>query len=108
MIEKKQSPCNLTLKKEIMEELNERRGENSAEELLTMLLGDGCEEGAHWKFRLFKYDESNRSFINRLNMVWVYPLYIVTIPFQWLILGRSGVDRNSLLGRALNYLLKIY
>lgn len=107
MIEKKKIAHNLTLKREIMAELNERRGENSAEELLTMLLGDGINEHTHWEFRLYKYREDKRTLVNRINMIWIYPLFILTIPFQWIITGSVGVSRNSFVGRAIDKLARL-
>lgn len=107
MMERKRSVYNLSLKREIMEELDCRRGDNSAEELLNMLLGDGCDERPSWKFKLYKYNECPRSFLNRLNMIWVYPIFISSIPIQWLILGSVGVNRDSKIGSILNRLVRL-
>lgn len=38
------------------------------------------------------------SFWQRLNRLWFVPLYILTIPFQWLIRGRMGFENSSKIG----------
>lgn len=37
-------------------------------------------------------------FWQRLNRLWFVPLYILTIPFQWLIRGRMGFETTSKFG----------
>ncbi|OAT32017.1 phage protein [Buttiauxella brennerae ATCC 51605] len=34
-------------------------------------------------------------FWQRLNRLWFVPLYLLTIPFQWLIRGRTGFSTTS-------------
>ncbi|EII0952634.1 hypothetical protein LMW55_004149 [Salmonella enterica] len=34
-------------------------------------------------------------FWQRLNRLWFVPLYLLTIPFQWLIRGRIGFETTS-------------
>lgn len=38
------------------------------------------------------------TFWQRLNRLWFVPLYLLTIPFQWLIRGRMGFESTSKLG----------
>lgn len=37
-------------------------------------------------------------FCQRLNRLWVVPLYLLTVPFQWLIRGRVGFEPSSKAG----------
>ncbi len=41
----------------------------------------------------------------RLNKIWFYPLFIITIPIQWLIRGKVGVSRDSKIGRIIEKLI---
>jgi len=38
------------------------------------------------------------TFWQRLNRLWFVPLYMLTIPFQWLIRGRMGFETTSKVG----------
>lgn len=38
------------------------------------------------------------TFWQRLNRLWFVPLYLLTIPFQWLIRGRMGFETTSKVG----------
>ncbi|ENQ9020762.1 TPA: hypothetical protein MJC48_22675 [Klebsiella pneumoniae] len=38
------------------------------------------------------------TFWQRLNRLWFVPLYLLTIPFQWLIRGRMGFETTSKTG----------
>ena len=38
---------------------------------------------------------------NRLAFLLILPFFIVTIPFQWLFLGKVGISQNSSFGRAI-------
>ncbi|MHC1795889.1 hypothetical protein LC177_22025 [Escherichia coli] len=37
-------------------------------------------------------------FWQRLNRIWFVPLYVMTIPFQWLFRGRVGFESTSKIG----------
>lgn len=50
--------------------------------------------------------KNKRKFIHRLNTCWVYPIFFITIPFQYLCLGRIGVNANTKLGSFINWLVK--
>jgi len=56
---------------------------------------------------VYKYESrSKRSFLNRLNLCWVYPLILISIPFQYLLFGSVGVNRNTRLGSIVDKLVK--
>jgi len=38
------------------------------------------------------------TFCQRLNRLWFVPLYLLTIPFQWLFRGQVGFENNSKIG----------
>lgn len=74
-------------------------------ELLEYMLGD--KEGWYrGSFIVYKYtDNSKRSVIQRINMLWVYPLFLLCIPFQWVCTGSIGVTQNSKIGKVLDKLV---
>ncbi|AMR57363.1 hypothetical protein vB_PsyM_KIL3b_0117 [Pseudomonas phage vB_PsyM_KIL3b] len=39
--------------------------------------------------------------VNRLNLLWVYPIWLVASPFLWVFTGSAGVDNHSKLGKFL-------
>ena len=38
---------------------------------------------------------------NRLAFLAILPFFVITIPFQWLLLGKVGVSQNSKFGRVI-------
>lgn len=48
------------------------------------------------------------SFINRLNCLWVYPLFVMIAPFRYLMFGNYRVDENSKFGKAIEYFIGEY
>lgn len=43
-------------------------------------------------------ESRDATFWQRLNRLWFVPLYLLTIPFQWLIRGRMGFETTSKTG----------
>jgi len=43
-------------------------------------------------------EQRDATFWQRLNRLWFVPLYLLTIPFQWLIRGRMGFETTSKVG----------
>jgi hypothetical protein len=41
----------------------------------------------------------------RLNRLWVYPIFLCTLPLQWIIRGETGVETESDLGVILTKLI---
>ena len=103
MIEKKKKIQYIHIKREIIAELGE---DNSAEALLDNLLGNR----GHWvnsDYRIFKYEDvQKRSIWNRLNYIWVWPLFILSIPFSWVLTGTWGLTRDSKIGKVVDWLVK--
>ena len=79
----------------------------TAEEVLTYMIGDED----HWtggEYAVYRYNkEKKRTFIQRLNMLWLFPLFFLSIPFQYLLTGDWGVNRNSKTGKVINWLVKL-
>ena len=100
MIEQKKKRQSYYDKREI---LSKFEGTPSGEDVLDYLLGDmdWCDS----EYTLYKYEHSYRSFVNRLNLIWVYPLFFISIPFQWLFRGVIGFSRDSKIGRLVNKLV---
>jgi hypothetical protein len=92
----------------IIKEAKEANGTKkpTAEEVLTYMMGDsdGWRNG---DYVVYKYTKSTkRTFLQRFNMLWVYPLFILAIPFQFLFVGDIGLNRNSKIGRLVDRLVK--
>ena len=71
----------------------------SAGDLLDYLLEDS-------EYTIRKYNHTQKSIFNRINMLWVYPLFLIMVPFQWLLCGDTGFKRESRIGRVLDFLVK--
>ena len=101
MIEQRKTTQQHWNKQQILSEI----GQNAtADEVLTFLLGDNeCPS----EYVVYKYKTSKRSLFNRLNMIWLTPIFVITLPIQWLVCGRTGVNRNSKLGRLVNKLVTL-
>ena len=55
---------------------------------------------------IYRYEESrDRSFMQRFNSLWVFPIFIISIPIQWLMMGQIGISRHTKLGRIVNFLV---
>ena len=78
----------------------------TVDDVLTHLLGDY--DG--WKtsnYVIHRYEtETPRTFLQRFNTIWVYPLFLISVPFQWLYKGSIGVSRNSKIGAIIHKLVK--
>ena len=76
----------------------------TADEVLDFLLGD--RDGSNSDYVVYKYKRDTRSVLNRINMIWVMPLYLCSLPFQWLFTGNIGFSRHSKIGKIMNKLVK--
>lgn len=73
-------------------------------EVYDLLFGKWDEGGS--EYVVYRYDNEgdwgNRkktTLLQRFNMLWLYPLFVVTVPFQWLFLGKVGVNTHSKFGK---------
>ncbi len=53
------------------------------------------------------HTDEDATFIQRLNRLWIIPLYLVFMPFQWLFCGNTGFNHNSRLAVFLSRLTGI-
>lgn len=82
-------------KSEVMKELRERGLENAtASEILDHFFGDYdgwvCSD-----YTIRKYEPVKETLMQRFNLLWVYPLFLIAAPFRWLIFGRAGFKTES-------------
>lgn len=78
----------------------------TANDVLEYLLGDS-DNWCGSDFVVYKYEAiTARSLVQRINTIWFYPLFILTVPFQYLIHGNVGINRNSRIGKIVNWLVK--
>lgn len=92
----------------IISEVKEATGEENptANQVLEFMIGNS-DQWCGGDFVVYKYSKSKkRTFLQRFNMIWVYPLFIITIPFQYLFLGDWGINRNSKFGKIIDKLVK--
>lgn len=95
----------------IEKELKESFGENfTANDVLKYFFGDyNNEYRSHSRYTLHRYSKPEQSAVQRLNILWVWPLYAVLVaPIKWVITGRSGVKAESKAGKILSWLLGSY
>lgn len=92
-----------TVIKDCKEELG--REEMIAEDALKYILGENGHNDSNYVIYKYEYP-TKRRFIQRLNAIWVYPLFILSIPFQWIFKGDVGVSRNSRVGKVIDWLVR--
>ena len=79
--------------------------EPTAKEVLLYMIGDN--DGYGGEFIVYRYsEETRRNIFQRFNMLWFMPLWIISIPFQYLLTGNIGASRNSRIGRVIEWLIK--
>lgn len=102
MIEKSKRKQTYWMKARVLSELGKSP---TAEDVLDYLLGDynGCRSD----YTVYKYERSKKSILNRFNLLWVWPLFLITTPFQWMITGSTGVRRGSRIGEIVNALVRL-
>ena len=78
-------------------------GFDNYEEITSFLCGGRLEdERSHFAYQVVDNTEwverPDATFWQRLNRLWFVTLYLLTIPFQWLIRGRMGFETTSKTG----------
>ena len=58
-------------------------------------------------FSLVKYDPSTSTIMNRVNLLWVYPLFLIAALPVYLLKGTTGVSRDGRFGRIVHWLIKL-
>lgn len=77
-------------------------GEPTQRRLLEFMLGDGMYGG---EYTVYKYERSKKKLWQRVNCFWVYPLFMLSAPLQFLFYGQIGANKNSRVGKVLNFLV---
>ena len=81
----------------------------AADELIDFLVGEyqnDYESDYQVMDRWSEYEE--RTFMQRINWIWVLPVYFMCVPFAYIFIGKWEIQRNSKLGDLINRLIKIY
>ena len=50
-------------------------------------------------------DNSHPNLIQRINIIWVYPVFFIMVPFRYLVFGKVFVNVDSKFGAILRYLI---
>ena len=100
MIETEKRRQEYYMKRQILKEVG---GNPTADEVLDYLLGD---DNRNSDYAVYKYEYNKRTALNRINMLWVFPLFLCSLPLQWLFTGSTGVSRHSKIGKIVNRLVK--
>jgi hypothetical protein len=59
-------------------------------------------------YELHRYESNDTaSLMQRINLLWVWPLFVITIPFQWICTGGFGLKRDSRMGRIVSWFIKL-
>ena len=98
MIERPKRLIHRLMRDAILAELPENA---TAKDALNYLIDDDSD------YVVYRYDSSERTIFNRINLLWVWPLFILSIPLQWLFTGSYGIKRHTTMGRILHKLVNI-
>lgn len=80
--------------------------EPTAKEVLKYMIGDS-DGWCNGEFVVYRYSEkTKRNLLQRFNMLWFMPLFVISIPIQYLLTGSWGASRNSKIGRVIDWLIK--
>jgi hypothetical protein len=100
MIEQQKSRQQHYMKRTILKEIGD---DATVDDLLQHLLGDD-EGSGNYVVHKYKYNKK-RTIMNRINMCWVWPVFLISIPFTWLFTGDWGINRNSKIGKIVDWLI---
>ena len=78
--------------------------EKSAEQVINELM---CEDG---KYKAVYNEDPNikTTMLQRINLLWVWPLFLIAAPFSYIIRGKVGVNYYTPAGRLLKRLIGNY
>lgn len=76
----------------------------TAKELMDFLYGDYDNESDYVVVSRW-YPIPKQTRLQRLNLLWVFPLYLLTVPYQWVFIGSVGVNQDSKIGKLLQKLI---
>lgn len=76
------------------------------DELVAYLYGSECNDYQYKVIKLWAEDPE-QTIWNRLNELWVIPLFLIAAPFRYVMFGDYKVNSESKLGKVLVYLLGV-
>jgi hypothetical protein len=77
----------------------------TADDVLEHLFGDR-DGWVNSRYTIREYTESKANIIQRINLLWVWPCYMILIaPFKWILTGSTGVKSESKSMKVLKFLL---
>lgn len=92
-------------KHQIMKELKEHGLENAKpSEILDHLFGDSYGR-VQSRYTIRRYTEVKTTTLQRFNLLWVYPLFLIAAPFRWILFGEVGFKTESATYRLLEKLI---
>lgn len=92
-----------TLSRHELKILLEHEGISDSDKVVNILKGDDWQnEGPYLivKYGWFRKEEVR--VWQRANQLWFVPLYILSIPIQWLFTGNHGFKNESLVGKIIS------
>ncbi|EPS1205530.1 TPA: hypothetical protein ACKP07_005006 [Serratia marcescens] len=93
-----------TLSRHELEKMLRDENVRDTNKVVTLLLGEDWQNFGPFTIVDNSWVEPDATFIQRINRLWFVPIYLLTIPFQWLFRGRVGVETNSKLGALMSKL----
>ena len=51
------------------------------------------------------FKKPKNTLMNRINTLWVYPIFVISIPIRYVIYGDFYINKNTKLGKVMEYLL---
>lgn len=79
----------------------------TAKDVIEALFGDHENESDYRLVRAW-FDAPNQKMWQRLNYLWFTPLYLLSVPFQWVFIGRVGMNRDSRFGMLVEKIIGNY
>lgn len=102
---KNKSRQNYYMRREIKKDTGKENP--TADDVLELIIGKDEYDYNTGDYILYKErNNTKRNFIQRVNLLWVWPLMVLSIPFVYLFTGNFGVSMNSRLGRIVDFLIK--
>ena len=91
----------------IEKEMKERYGENYTKQQLLDYLFDDDSNGEYVVIPRF-YEYEKRTVIQRLNHLWVIPLWLSVCWIKWIFTGETGIHQESKAGKFLSKIIGKY
>lgn len=102
LLKKTKKPYKSMIRKEVVDSYGEKF---TGEQVLSHLFGD-CDGWINSDYKIYRYEKTKKTTLNRVNALWVYPFYatLIAIP-KWIFTGHTGVEDNTKMHKVLCWLL---